>query len=214
MIASFRYLLSLALLLGIATPALADTPLEPASCKVPGARRIVVDRFRITVGELNAFKQTHRFATRPPGATAQARTADKRATLGDLIAVISTTPGSARKSIVPNDENPPDDWCGIVDNWHYAALVAYQQCNSQGASNGNAYFKADTSYDTFNDTQNHHARYQPFANVSLADNDIVLEGDCYICWTTRSAGTATTIPRSQIKVLTPVEEDKKTSPRR
>ena len=214
MVVPFRFMLPLLLMLGVATPAWADTPFEPASCKARGAKRIVVGRFQLTVGELNAFKQTHRFATRPPGAKVNARTAYKRATLGDLIAVINTTPASARKSIVPNHETPPDAWCGIVDNWHYAALAAYKQCNSQGASSGNAYFKADNSYTAFNDTLNHHALYQPVANVSVADSDIVLEGDCYVCSTIRSPGTATTTPRSQITLPTPVKEDRTTSPRR
>lgn len=211
MVAPFRCLLSLALLLGIATPALADTPFEPASCKVRGAKRIVVGRFQLTVGELNTFKQSHRFAARPPGAKANARTAHKRATLADLIAAINTTPGRTQKTSLPNDESHIEPWCGIVDNWHYAALAAYQECNSPEASNGNAYFKADNSYSGFNDTLNHHALYQPVANLNLADSDIVLEGSCYVCSSTRSAGTATAIPRSQIKLPTPVKEDKPAS---
>lgn len=214
MVVPFRFMLPLLLMLGVATPAWADTPFEPASCKARGAKRIVVGRFQLTVGELNAFKQTHRFATRPPGAKANARTVYKSATLGDLIAVINRTPARARKSIVPNHETLPDAWCGIVDNWHYAALAAYRQCNSQAASNGNAYFKADNSYTAFNDTLNHHALYQPVANISVADSDIVLEGSCYACLSTRSAGAATAIPRGQIQLPTPVEGSEVVSPPR
>ena len=214
MVAPFRCLLSLALLLGIATPAWADSPFEPTSCKAPGTKRVVVGRFQITAGELNTFKQSHRFAEHPPRGTANARARTKRADLAQLIAVINATPVRTQKSIVPNDESHIEPWCGIVDDWHYAALAAYKQCNSQGTSNGNAYFKADNSYTAFNDTVNHHSLYQPVANMSLADSDIVLEGDCYVCSTTRSIGPATTIPRGQIKLPTPLKEDKTASPRR
>lgn len=214
MVATYRCLLSFALLLGIATPALADTPFKPASCKVRGAKQVVAGRFQLTVGELNTFKQSHPFAARPPGANANARTVLKRAVLGDLIAAINTTLGSTQKTNLPNDENHIEAWCGIVDNWHYAALAAHQKCNSQGTGNGNAYFKADSSYSAFNDTLNHHALYQPVANLSLADNDIVLEGSCYVCSSTGSVGTATAIPRGQIKLPTPVVVDETVSPPR
>jgi hypothetical protein len=204
MVTSFRCLLSLALLLGIATPAWADSPSEPASCKLRGAKRIVVGRFQLTAGELNTFKQSHRFAEHPPRGTPSARI--KRANLADLIAVISATPSRTQKSIVPNQESHIEPWCGIVDDWHYAALAAYQQCNSSpGASNGNAYFKADNSYSGFNDTLNHHALFQPVANLSLAESDVVLEGNCYVCSSIRSVGNATAIPRNQIQPPKPVE---------
>ena len=144
MAAPYRCLLSFALLLGIATPALADTPFKPASCKVLGAKHVVAGRFQLTVGELNTFKQSHPFATRPPGANVNARIEPKKATLADLIVAINTTPGSTQKTTLPGK---PRIWayCGIVDNWHYAALAAHQKCNSQETGNGNAYFKADSS---------------------------------------------------------------------
>lgn len=214
MVTPFRCLLSLALLLGIATPAWADSPFEPTSCKAPGAKHVVVGRFQITVGELNTFKQSHRFAEHPPRGTANARARTKRADLAQLIAVINATPVRTQKSIVPNDESHIEPWCGIVDDWHYAALAAYQQCNSPEASNGNAYFKADNSYSGFNDTLNHHAMYQPVANLSLAESDIVLEGNCYVCSSIRSVGTATAIPRSQIQLPRPVEGKETTPPPR
>lgn len=215
MVATYRCLLSFALLLGIATPALADTPFKPASCKVLGAKHVVAGRFQLTVGELNTFKQSHPFAARPPRAkaNANARTVLKSATLADLIAAINTTPGSTQKTTLPGK---PRIWayCGIVDNWHYAALAAHQKCNSQETGNGNAYFKADSSYSAFNDTLNHHVLYQPVANLSLADNDIVLEGSCYVCSSTGSVGTATAIPRGQIKLPTRVVVDETVSPPR
>lgn len=213
MVAPYRCLLSFALLLGIATPALADTPFQPTSCKVLGAKHVVAGRFQLTVGELNALKQSHPFAARPPrakaNANANARTVLKSATLADLIAAINTTPGTS----LP-DKDHIWAYCGIVDNWHYAALAALQKCNSQETGNGNAYFKADSSYSAFNDTLNHHALYQPVANLSLADSDIVLEGSCHVCSSTGSVGTATAIPREQIKLPTRVVVDETVSPPR
>ena len=215
MVATYRCLLSFALLLGIATPAWADTPFKPSSCKLRGAKHVFAGNVQLTLDELNAFKESHPFATRPPGAkdnanaNANARTVLKSATLADLIAAINTTPGT---SLPDKDHIQP--YCGIVDNWHYAALAAHQKCNSQETGNGNAYFKADSSYSAFNDTLNHHDLYQPVANLSLAGSDIVLEGSCHVCSSTASVGPATAIPREQIKLPTPVVVDETVSPPR
>ena len=218
MVTPFRYMFSLALMLGIATPAWADSPVEPASCQAIGAKRIVVGRFVLKASDLNAFKQAYSFPTHPPGGktNANARTAYRRATLAELVATIRRMPGNSTQRVgLPNIESHDAPWCGIVDEWQYAALAAYQQCNnSPGASNGNAYFKVDTSYGAFNDTLDHHARYNQVVNASHATGDILLAGDCDVCSTKRSAGTATTIPRSEIQVPTPVADDKTTSPRR
>ena len=213
MVATYRCLLSFALLLGIATPALADTPFKPSSCKLRGAKHVFAGNVQLTLDELNAFKESHPFATRPPGANVNARIAPKKATLADLIVAINTTPGSTQKTTLPGK---PRIWayCGIVDNWHYAALAAHQKCNSQETGNGNAYFKADSSYSAFNDTLNHHDLYQPVANLSLAGSDIVLEGSCHVCSSTGSVGTATAIPREQIKLPTRVVVDETVSPPR
>ena len=214
MVAPYRCLLSFALLLGIATPALADTPFQPASCKLRGAKHVFAGNVQLTLGELNTFKQLHRFAVLPPGAKANARTVLKSATLADLIVAINTTPGSTQNTSLPNDENGIMAWCGIVDNWHYAALAVHRKCNSPGTGNGNAYFKADSSYSAFNDTLNHHVLYQPHANSSLAVSDIVLKGSCNVCSSTISVGTATALPRGQIKLPTPVAVDETVSPPR
>ncbi len=218
MVSPFRYIFSLALMLGIATPAWADSPVEPASCQAIGAKRIVVGRFVLKAVDVNAFKQAYSFPTHPPGAKTNpnARTAYRRATLAELVTTIRKMLGNSTQRVgLPNNENHNPPWCGIVDDWQYAALAAYQQCNnSMGASYGNAYFKADDSYGAFNDTQNHHALYKQVVNTSHGTGDIILEGDCYVCSTKRSVDTATTIPRSQIKVPMPVKEDKTTSPRR
>ncbi|MES2672537.1 MAG: hypothetical protein V4673_19240 [Pseudomonadota bacterium] len=211
MVAPYRCLLSFALLLGIASPVLADTPFQPTSCKLRGAKHVFAGKVQLTRDELNTFKQLHRFATHPPGANA--RTVPKKATLADLIAAINRTPSGTQRTTLPGKDHI-QPWCGIVDNWHYAALAVHQKCNSQETGNGNAYFKADSNYSAFNDSLNHHVLYQPDADSSLADGDIVLEGSCHVCSSTRSAGTATALPRGQIKLPTPVAVDETVSPPR
>lgn len=209
MVVPFRFMVSLALMLGVSAPALADQAIEPASCKQRGAKRIVIGRFQITAGQLSAYKQAHPFAEQPPRAAgmAVARSPVKRANLAELLAVVNATPGSAQKTTVPNQGSHIDPWCGIVDDWHYSALAAYQQCNNPSAGSANAYFKADASYTGFNDALNHHALYKPAASLSQSDSDIVLEGDCYVCSTTRTVGPATTLPKDQIRLPTPVKGD-------
>ncbi|MCC7249053.1 MAG: hypothetical protein IT473_10565 [Lysobacter sp.] len=215
---SLRCLLSLALMLGVAAPALADDPAEPATCKARGAKRVVVGEFQFTLAQLNAYRNVHRFATRPPGASAIAKTEHKRATLADLIAVIDNPQRNARLSVansgehgpitsVPIDEKGPDAWCGIVDEWHYSALLARQICNSLPGSNGQAYFKADPAYTAFNDTANHHTSYKAVASQNAVGGDFVLHGDCYVCTSGRSIGPATAIPRDQVKVQPPKKGD-------
>ena len=206
MTAYCRFILSLAMTLGIAAPALADPPLEPSACNVRGAKRVAIGSFHFTAGELRDFRLQHPFATQRPGAKANARKECKRATLPELISVIGMTPNKAR-NIVNSGEGPkPELWCGIVDEWLYAALQAQQYCNSPSLGNGNAYFKVDASYSDFNNTDNHHLLYKPNASLVHADSDIVLEGSCYVC-TVRSIGTATAIPQDQIKVRTPAKGD-------
>lgn len=215
---SLRCLLGLALMLGVAAPVLADDPAEPAACKVPGAKRVVVGRFQLTLADLNAYKQAHPFASRPPGARANARIAYKRATLADLIAVIEKPQRTARLpgangsqhgpiSGIPVGEKQPDAWCGIVDEWHYSALLARQMCNSLPGGNGQAYFKADPAYTAFNDTANHHTSYKAVASQNAVGGDFVLEGDCYVCTSVRSVSTETLIPRDRIKVQEPAKGD-------
>lgn len=215
---SLRCLLGLALMLGFAAPVLADDPVEPASCKLRGAKRVFVGNFQFTLAELNAYRQTHRFATRPPGASAIARTAYKRATLADLIAAMEKSQRNARLSVAngsehgpiigaPIDEKEPDAWCGIVDDWHYSALLARQICNSPQIGNGQAYFKADASYTAFNDKDNHHGSYKAVANQNAVGSDIVLHGSCYVCTGGRSIGTATAIPRVPVKAREPAKDD-------
>ncbi|GEM_PF-1490559 len=213
-----RCLLGLALMLGVATPALADNPAEPASCKAPGAKRVVVGRFQFTLAQLNAYRNVHPFATRPPGASAITKTALKRATLADLIAVVDKPQRTARLPVangsehgpipgIPVNDKEPDAWCGIVDEWHYSALLARQMCNRLPGGNGQAYFKADPAYTAFNDTANHHSSYKAVASQNAVGGDFVLQGDCYVCTSGRSIGPATAIPRDQVKVQPPKKGD-------
>ena len=204
---SLRCLLGLALMLGVAAPALADNPAEPATCKAPGAKRVVVGKFQFTLAELNAYRKVHPFATRPPGASAIARSAYKRATLADLIATIEKNGRNAQKISLPNNESHIEPWCGIVDDWHYSALLARQMCNRLPGGNGQAYFKADPAYTAFNDTANHHSSYKAVASQNAVGGDFVLQGDCYVCTSGRSIGTATAIPRDQVKVQPPKKGD-------
>lgn len=213
---SLRCLLGLALMLGVAAPVLADDPAEPAACKVRGAKRVVVGRFQFTLADLNAYRNVHPFATHPPGASATAKAAQKRATLADLIAVVDKPQRTARLSGangsqhgpisgIPVVEKHPDAWCGIVDEWHYSALLARQMCNSLPGGNGQAYFKADPAYTAFNDTANHHTSYKAVASQNAVGGDFVLQGDCYVCTSGRSVGTATALPKDQIKAQEPAK---------
>lgn len=204
---SLHCLLGLALMLGFTAPALADDPVEPASCKLRGAKRVFVGNFQFTLADLNTYKHAHRFATRPPGARANARTAYKRATLADLIAASEKKGRNAQKVGLPDNESHDEPWCGIVDDWHYSALLARQICNSLPGSNGQAYFQADPAYTAFNDTANHHTSYKAVANQNAVGGDIVLHGSCYVCTGGRSIGTATATPRIPVKAREPAKDD-------
>lgn len=222
----FRCSLALALTLGVAAPVFADPPLEPAACKVRGAKRVLVGRFQFTLEEFKAFKQGNLFATHPPGATPNGRTAHKRATLADLVAAMEASRGNARRPSANGSEDAPrtkiacgpkhiDAWCGIVDDWHYAALLARQMCNSPEIGNGEAYFKADAGYTAFNDSANHHALFEATPSVVATnqnpnivdDGNIVLEGSCYVCTSRRSVDSATAIPRGPVKAREPAKGD-------
>jgi hypothetical protein len=198
-----RCLLSLVLTLGFAVPALADPPPEPTTCKIPAAKHMAIGRFQVTHGELNDFKMQHVFPARPPGARRHARTAYRRATLAELVAARAKAPGRStqRDSLANGGVKKIYEWCGIVDNWHYAAMKAQDECDSLAGSTGTAYFKADSSYVEFNDADNHHALYSLDASKSQTASNIVLEGSCNICMNTRSTGTATAVPIDPIKVL-------------
>ena len=118
---------------------------------------------------------------------------------------------NARKLASPIETRHPDSWCGIVDEWHYAALTARQECNALAGSNGNAYFRANPGYTAFNDPNNHHGL---FKLDGRQDSEIVLEGSCYVCSTAVSVGTATAIPREQTLVPTPEKKDNDVPPPR
>lgn len=198
-----RCLLGLALMLGVATPALADNPVEPAACKAPGAKRVLVGTFEVTRTGLSAYMEAHPFALHPPGIRGNARSAYKRATLADLVAVTRKSTAKARIA-GPKHVKIDPPWCGIVDDWHYLALKAHEQCNRPGVGNGNAYFVADPIYTTFNHPTNHHGRLLSSAQHS---GDIVLHGNCYVCTSGRSVGTATALPKDQIKAQEPAKGD-------
>jgi hypothetical protein len=206
---SLRCLLGLALMLGVAVPALADPPIEPAACKAPGAKRVTIGRFQFTLQQFHAFKQARPFATHPPGMPAKARTAYRRATLAEMIAASEKSRNSTRKINVPGGSEHHDDgpWCGIVDEWHYMALMVYEHCNSPTLGKGQAYFTADAKYAAFNHTADHHALFKPSSAQNAAGSDIVLEGNCYVCRSGRSVGGATAVPREQIRAREPVKGD-------
>ncbi len=199
MAAHFRCLLSFALLLGIATPALADPPLVPATCKIPGAKHTTIASFQLNAGQVKGFKQQHRFPARPPGAKVSARAVYRRATLAELVSALAKAPGSstqAARIAIPEEKKDIDLWCGIVDDWHYMALKAAQECDRLAGGSGRAYFKADPSYSKFNDPHNHHGPYF----TGTEDSDIVLAGSCNICVDRISVSTAAAIPALRTKI--------------
>jgi hypothetical protein len=197
--APFRFMLSLALMLGVAAPALADTPLVPATCKIPGAKSITIGSFQLNAGQVKEFKQQHRFPVRPPGAKVNARAVYRRATLAELVSALAKAPGSstqAARIAIPEEKEFDGPWCGIVDDWHYMALKAAQECDKLAGGSGRAYFKADPSYSKFNDPSNHHGPYL----TGTDDSDIVLAGSCNICVDRISLSTATAIPALRTKI--------------
>lgn len=199
MVAHFRCLLSFALLLGIATPALADPPPIPATCNIPGAKHSTIARFQLNAGQVKEFKYQYRFPVRPPGAKLSARAVYRRATLAELVSALAKAPGSstqAARTAIPVKIKFDPPWCGIVDDWHYLALKATQECDRLAGGSGRAYFKADPSYTEFNDPDAHHRPY-----LAGKDNsDIVLAGSCNICVDRMSVGTAAAIPALRIKM--------------
>lgn len=80
----FRLLLLCALGLPIAFPARADSPVEPAACKTPGARRITIAHFQFSPTELQTFKDNHP----QPHAVSARRGPARRATLAEAIAAL------------------------------------------------------------------------------------------------------------------------------
>lgn len=212
---SLRCLLGLALMLSVAAPVLADDPAEPASCKVPGAKRVVVGRFQITLAQFNTFKQEHSFPVRQVANRTGAGKMCRKTTLANLITAVGNAPGHTQKAASTGGGKMDVQWCGIVDDWHNAALMAYQSCNDPAQGNGQAYFKADPSYTGFNDAANHHALFKATPSVVASsqnpnivdDGTIVLEGNCYVCKSGRSVGTATGLPKDQIKAQEPAKGD-------
>ena len=209
----FRCSLALALMLGVAAPALADPPLEPAACTVPGAKRLTVGKFQITLQQFNTFKQEHRFPVRQAATRAGPGNACKKTTLANLVKTIGSAPGNTQKTSTGGVKIDLQ-WCGIVDDWQHVALMAYQSCNTPTLGNGKAYFKADPSYTAFNDSANHHSLFKATPNVAatsqnpnIADDTIVLEGSCYVCQSGRSVGTSTSVPRDQVKAQEPAKGD-------
>lgn len=193
MLAPFRFMLSLALTLGIAAPAMADPPLVPPACKLRGAKRITIANFHFTKTDLETYRTQNVILPPmkkrcPPGSNR------RRATLTDVLQPGNPSGGKTQR-------NTPDTntvaWCGIVDNWLYAAKNAYEYCNKSTLGNGNAYFVV-TAPSTFNDTDHHHDLYTTY--------DDGLTGSCYVCTDVRSTGTATA-PKDQIKLPTPAKGD-------
>lgn len=211
----FRCLLGLALMFGIAAPALADDPAEPASCKAPGAKRVVVGRFQITLAQFNTFKQQHPFPVRQAADRTGAGKICRKTTLANLITAVGDAPGHTQKLASTGGGKIDVQWCGIVDDWHHSALLARQICNSPEIGNGQAYFKADSSYTAFNDAANHHTLFKATPSVvatsqnpNIVDDDtIVLEGSCYVCTSRRSVDAAAALPRNQIKTQEPAKGD-------
>ena len=188
--APFRFMLSLALTLGIAVPAMADPPLIPPACKLKGAKRVTVAYFQFTKTDLETYQTQNPIVSAskkrcPPGS------GRRRATLAEIVGSGRPAAGNAQRS-GPGAVNTVA-WCGIVDNWLYAAKRAYEYCNSEALGNGNAYFVI-TSPTSFNDTDHHH---------DLTTYDSGLSGSCYVCTESRIVGPATTLPKEEIKLPTP-----------
>lgn len=179
----FRLLLLFALGLPTVSPALADPPVAPAACKVPGARRITIANFQFSPADLKTFQAEHPQPHTVTGRRGPAR----RATLAQAIAAL-LPPVAQQATAVPTSSarltvgashgpiGPPRDvggnaTCGVVDVWLYAALDAYSYCNAADKGNGQAYFEV-TSPASFN-AANHHEQY--------LDHEQGLQGTCYIC---------------------------------
>lgn len=149
--------------LTVATPAMADDPVVPAACKLKGAKRVAIGNFTFSPVQLEEFRQRHQFVQSCPAAAkgSSPSAAAQKAKLSDLIDTGSRFPPAI---------------CGIVDEWHYAAVMAYQHCNSLAASSDQAYFSV-AQPSAFNDAQNHHAQYR----FSDPGNLQALSGSCYVC---------------------------------
>lgn len=195
MVTPFRYMLSLALTLGIAAPALADPPLVPPACKLRGAKHVTVANFQFTKADLETY-QTQNPIQSTSKKRCPPRSDHRRATLAEVIGSGQLATGKTLRT-GPGAENSLA-WCGIVDNWLYAAKKAYEYCNSSALGNGSAYFVV-TSPSNFNDTDHHHDLYTSY------DNGLV--GSCHVCTESRTVGPATALPREQIKLPTPAKGD-------
>lgn len=189
--APFRFMLSLALTLGIAAPAMADPPLLPPACKLKGAKRITVTTFQFSKADLETY-QTQNPIVSASKKRCPAGSDRRRATLAEIVGSGRPAGGSALRTGT-GPENVVA-WCGIVDKWLYAAKSAYDYCNSSALGNGNAYFVI-TSPTNFNDTDHHHDLYTTY--------DSGLSGSCYVCTESRVVGPATALPKEEIKLPTP-----------
>lgn len=150
--------------LAIPAPALADDPFVPPACMVKDAKRITIGSFSFTAAQLQQFKRNQQLIMKsyPDSATlGQSSRQTQKARLIDLIEA---------------DSHFPPEICGIVDEWHYAAMMAYKHCNSLVIGAGQAYFSI-TQPAIFNDPNHHHTRYQQGVSGSTQ----VLEGTCHVC---------------------------------
>lgn len=174
----FRLLLLCALGLPIAFPALADSPVEPSACKVPGARRITIGSFQFSAADLQTFQDEHPRPPQPVGA--RRASPERRATLTEAIGALlhpsvrAQSTALARVSANTTTHSlphRPNATCGVVDVWLYAAVDAYSYCNAPDMGNGQAYFEV-TSPATFN-AADHHEQYRDYGTG--------LAGTCYVC---------------------------------
>jgi hypothetical protein len=193
--APFRFMLSLALTLGIAAPAMADPPLVPPACKLRGAKRVTVGNFQFSKADLETYQAQNPIVSaskkRCPAGSDR-----RRATLAEIVGPSRPAAGSALR--VGSGAENAVAWCGIVDKWLYAAKSAYDYCNSSALGNGNGYFVI-ASPANFNDTDHHHDLYTSY--------DSGLSGSCYVCTESRIVGPATVLPKEEIKLPTPAKGD-------